>query len=90
MRVKEPERVPISTVSSNFTPLSAVMAKSDPMSRLLFVVYRAAEASWLTLLSLTSLSVRPLAVTFSAYFPWGATLMAPLKKEALIRLVEEL
>ena len=51
---------------------------------------RAAVASWLTLLRTTSLSVRPLAVTLSAYLPLGSTTRALLKNEGEDRFVEDI
>ena len=76
-----------SLLKSMASPAVTVLPVS-PLS-LLAVTYRAAVASWETLLRMTSLSVRPLALTLSAFSPWGATFTALLKKEELRRLVAE-
>ena len=83
--------MPVSKVSSNLTGSSAMKEKSSLMPlRLLAVLYRAEVASCLTLVSLISLSVRPVALTLSLLAPMVAILTALLKKDALMRLVPEL
>ena len=68
----------------------ASMLTPSPAFRLPEVRYWAAVASWLTLLRTTSLSVRPLAVTLSAYLPLGSTTRALLKNEGEDRFVEDI